>query len=585
MAEGEGVQFLLELEAKLGDALAFVKTLEKTEAAALKADEALKKTEKQTGLLGKAFGAARNAAGGFAKATLSHFAALASFEGLKAVAGTLAHIGREALQAAGESERMTRSLNLLLGAEAGDDLQDWLDQLAKHTEFTDGTLKQFSVDLIKAGFSGKGLERALAATADMAALSTNKIMGASSAIALLSKVNLKGGISEKELVGFGIKPDAFFKSLAKDLGVGVKTVEKRLQEGKIKSEVVIEALYAAIAEKTSKPLGGAGVSMSTSFEARLEKWKDLPGRVFGEMEKNQGFLTFSNALAKITEMLDPLDEKGAVGRKALDALGGTFAFLGKMIEGVDMEKLGGRIENALKLFEGAVWLGATLVGEIGNVFDGLVKLGEGIGQFAYDAIEALVNFKDRVFTVATDAGAALWQGLKNGITSGVGAVTGAIEGLADGVISKFKNVLGIHSPSAVFADFGFQTSAGFSLGIEDAIPDVRGVMADAFAPMELMQAAIPQVPQIPPIPDMLNLPSIEVPSIEGMVGALGPISPSVTVGGGGGGASIQIDSVTINVGTGAGGEAGAREAAEGARSGMMLALQAALEQIAAQGAV
>ncbi len=65
----------------------------------------------------------------------------------------------------------------------------------------------------------------------------------------------------------------------------------------------------------------------------------------------------------------------------------------------------------------------------------------------------------------TDFGGMLMQGLVNGIKSMGGAVKGAVVGAADSSIDWFKEKLGIHSPSRVFAELGGFTMQGLANGL------------------------------------------------------------------------------------------------------------------------
>lgn len=88
-----------------------------------------------------------------------------------------------------------------------------------------------------------------------------------------------------------------------------------------------------------------------------------------------------------------------------------------------------------------------------------------LGLF-YQAFAAVMNY----FGVSmpakfTDFGRNLLQGLVNGITSGLGAVKAAITGAGASAIGWFKEKLGIHSPSRVFAELGGFTMEGLQQGI------------------------------------------------------------------------------------------------------------------------
>ncbi|MBT1538305.1 phage tail protein [Ralstonia solanacearum] len=65
----------------------------------------------------------------------------------------------------------------------------------------------------------------------------------------------------------------------------------------------------------------------------------------------------------------------------------------------------------------------------------------------------------------TEFGANIVQGLANGIRSAIGWVTDAVSSVASGAIAAFKGLLGIHSPSRVFAELGGFTMAGLGEGL------------------------------------------------------------------------------------------------------------------------
>ena len=57
------------------------------------------------------------------------------------------------------------------------------------------------------------------------------------------------------------------------------------------------------------------------------------------------------------------------------------------------------------------------------------------------------------------------DGLVNGITAGLGRVKDAITGAGGAAIDWFKQKLGIHSPSRVFAQLGGYTMQGYGQGL------------------------------------------------------------------------------------------------------------------------
>lgn len=68
----------------------------------------------------------------------------------------------------------------------------------------------------------------------------------------------------------------------------------------------------------------------------------------------------------------------------------------------------------------------------------------------------------------TQFGANILAGLVNGILGGLGAVRDAIVGVAESTVGWFKEKLGIHSPSRVFAELGGFVGDGAAEGIDDS---------------------------------------------------------------------------------------------------------------------
>ncbi|XMB47228.1 phage tail tape measure protein [Pseudomonas fluorescens] len=66
----------------------------------------------------------------------------------------------------------------------------------------------------------------------------------------------------------------------------------------------------------------------------------------------------------------------------------------------------------------------------------------------------------------TEFGNMIVNGLVNGLMAGLGSVKTAISSIGDASIGWFKEKLGIHSPSRVFAELGGYTMAGLTQGLE-----------------------------------------------------------------------------------------------------------------------
>ena len=91
------------------------------------------------------------------------------------------------------------------------------------------------------------------------------------------------------------------------------------------------------------------------------------------------------------------------------------------------------------------------IGSLGGVFDGIK---DAMLRGLADAASWLV-----------DAGKWVIQGLINGIKGTANLIGSAIKSVADQITGTFKNLLGIHSPSAVFHGFGTNIAQGVINGV------------------------------------------------------------------------------------------------------------------------
>ncbi|KWC11185.1 hypothetical protein WL48_08680 [Burkholderia ubonensis] len=109
---------------------------------------------------------------------------------------------------------------------------------------------------------------------------------------------------------------------------------------------------------------------------------------------------------------------------------------------------------------------AAMNGGIGAI-GALILNWSPLGLF-YRAFAAVLSwFGVDLPTRFTTFGQQILQGLANGISNSLGDVKTAIQSAGDSVIGWFKEKLGIHSPSRVFAALGGFTMAGLEQGLRD----------------------------------------------------------------------------------------------------------------------
>ncbi len=108
-------------------------------------------------------------------------------------------------------------------------------------------------------------------------------------------------------------------------------------------------------------------------------------------------------------------------------------------------------------------------GVFAAAWDGIVKglhiAMDGLGKILSGVKDAMLRGLADASSWLVDVGKWVIQGLINGITGTAGLITKAISGVASGVVNTFKSILGIHSPSTVFHDFGVNIGQGVINGV------------------------------------------------------------------------------------------------------------------------
>src|SRR5450830_287470 len=121
----------------------------------------------------------------------------------------------------------------------------------------------------------------------------------------------------------------------------------------------------------------------------------------------------------------------------------------------------------IKTFFSGVWaqIKAIFAGGIGSVV-GLIADWSPVGLF-YRAFAGVLGwFGIELPAKFSEFGGNILRGLVNGITGSMGAVKDAISNAGRSTIAWFKEKLGIHSPSRVFAQLGDYTMQGLAVGLD-----------------------------------------------------------------------------------------------------------------------
>ncbi len=392
------------------------------------------------------------------------------------------------------------SLGALLGnQQAGEELQQKLEDLGKTLPVTGDRVNDLGVALVNAGVSGDRLTSTIKALAAVEA--TVGAEGAEKIKTLIEKWNAVGHVdplNARALAGTGVTIDAFQKQLASSLGKTPKQIAALLKNGKISASQGIDAINAVIQER----LGNVAAKKLGSLPVQLSKLKDLFGNLFDDVDIG----AFSSAFQHLVSLLDSSTATGKVLKTLMNAFfGEVFSLASKALPYVEygfkailiaglktyialkafsQTPLFDKIVTGLKIVGGVI-LAVAAVAAVGGAllmapFLLLATIAVGAVGLFVTALGYIPSILGAVWGAAQviwgrvtefaasffSIGANIVQGIIDGVTAGAGALVDAVTNLGTTAYNTLKNTLGIHSPSKVFMDLGGHTAAGFALGVD-----------------------------------------------------------------------------------------------------------------------
>ena len=130
------------------------------------------------------------------------------------------------------------------------------------------------------------------------------------------------------------------------------------------------------------------------------------------------------------------------------------------------------VENVPKLFEAALKLITELVRGIQDNFYRLTKA-------AWEIVQTILDGIGDIFSKMMEIGSNIVSGIWQGISDGYTWITNKISGWVGDVLGFFKRILGISSPSKVFAQMGEYMMEGMAVGLEDGTQYAVSAAEDA----------------------------------------------------------------------------------------------------------
>lgn len=175
----------------------------------------------------------------------------------------------------------------------------------------------------------------------------------------------------------------------------------------------------------------------------------------------------------ISNVLPPLLDTGlSLLMGIIDGITNNFdSLLDTAFQVIDM-LLNGIIDNLPRIIEmGVQLIGKLAVGIVQAIPDLVMKVPE--------IISAIVNGFSASFDDIVSIGENIVKGIWDGISSMASWITEKVSGFFGGIVDSAKSVLGIHSPSTVFAGIGGFMAEGLGEGWEDKYGSIkRGIQND-----------------------------------------------------------------------------------------------------------
>lgn len=197
---------------------------------------------------------------------------------------------------------------------------------------------------------------------------------------------------------------------------------------------------------------------SELFGLVVRHWADITAATSALVEAIVGFFVglpgrIAGGIAELIRLVQSM---------ASDIVGFFVGLPGRIVAG-----LTSFVESVVSAFRSVKSGAASALGELLNF----------VKEIPGKIISAFGNYKDLLYNI----GRAIIDGLIRGLKSLAGAVKDTVKGIAGGAVKGVKGLLGIGSPSKVFAEIGANVVQGFVDGIQNNSGAAKRAM-DAFLP-------------------------------------------------------------------------------------------------------
>jgi hypothetical protein len=426
-----------------------------------------------------------------------------------------------------------RSSRLLSGAAAGSaaggvELEAVITDIANKSPLARDKIAELGRSMELANLRGRNMQNALEAVATASAAVGDSAGGAFKSIAEKSQFARRFLLTKADLAGTGVAFADVAASLAKSMGISVASATTLIQQGGVSVAKGLEAMNAAVQAKFGKTVAAQMISLSVQFD----KMKTNIGRLFDGIDIEP----FLRGLSKITSLFAENTVTGRALKALLEKVFTPLFAASESLFPVISAFMRGMVIGALAVAIAFLWVKKQLVEAFGGdsaskidwiktamyagiIATGLLVLGlvsligimglvaavcgslllivslpfiiplAFIGLLIYGIYRLVTAIQSIKAPDMKGLGADTIAGLVTGLLSGNGLISMAMTKLGATAMNSFKSMLGIASPSKVFAMYGKHTVEGYVQGVDDNA-------GAATASVEAMGSGQPGAPEV-----------------------------------------------------------------------------------------
>lgn len=395
----------------------------------------------------------------------ANIAGQAIVAGVKAVAGAVKNIGEAAIQSYGEYEQLVGGVETLFKSSA-----DTVMQYAANAYQTAGmsaneymtTVTAFSASLLQSmgGDTDAAAEKANLAITDMSD-NANK-MGSS----MESIQNAYSGFAKQNYtmldnlkLGYGGTKEEMQRLL--DDANALNAAQGNYTNYTIDSYAdIVDAIHTVQTEM--------GITGTTQLEASTT----IQGSIASMKAAYENFITgLGDENADMAELItNLLGSTVTVAENLLPVVERILENIGVVVQEKGPEMIEKFVSYAIDKLPDIIELGLQMViALVKGLAQNLPQLVTGVLNMAATIIKTLVDSIPDVIEVGKDIVRGVWEGIKS-MASWIGE---KVSGFFSGIVDNVKGVLGIHSPSRVFAGIGENMALGLGKGWDNEYDNIK----------------------------------------------------------------------------------------------------------------